>query len=88
MNLIAGLAACFEYGRDPRWVEHELGALLRQRVYALALGYEDLNDHEWLRFDPMLQILSGKLAATRRKGGPALAGKSTLRQAEHQTIGW
>ncbi len=68
VNLIAGLATCFEDGRDPRRVEHELGALVRQRVYALALGYEDVNDHERLRFDPMLQILSGKLAPTRRKG--------------------
>lgn len=82
VNLIAGLAACFEDGRDPRRVEHELGALLRQRVYALALGYEDVNDHERLRFDPMLEILSGKLAPTRRKGGPALAGKSTLNRLE------
>ena len=82
VNLIAGLAACFEDGRDPRRVEHELGALVRQRVYALALGYEDVNDHERLRFDPMLQILSGKLAPTRRKGGPALAGKSTLNRLE------
>ncbi len=82
VNLIAGLATCFEDGRDPRRVEHELGALVRQRVYALALGYEDVNDHERLRFDPMLQILSGKLAPTRRKGGPALAGKSTLNRLE------
>ena len=59
-----------------------MGALLRQRVYALALGDEDVNDHERLRFDPMLQILSGKLEATRRKGGPALAGKSTLNRLE------
>ena len=78
----AGFAACFEDGRDARRVEHELGALLRQRVYALALGDEDVNDHERLRFDPMLQILSGKLEATRRKGGPALAGKSTLNRLE------
>ncbi len=82
VKLIAGFAACFEDGRDPRRVEHELGALLRQRVYALALGHEDLNDHERLRFDPMLEILSGKLAPTRRKGGPALAGKSTLNRLE------
>ena len=82
VKLIAGFAACFEDGRDARRVEHELGALLRQRVYALALGYEDVNDHERLRFDPMLQILSGKLEATRRKGGPALAGKSTLNRLE------
>ena len=58
------------------------GPWCAQRVYALALGHEDLNDHERLRFDPMLQILSGKLAPTRRKGGPALAGKSTLNRLE------
>ena len=82
VKLIAGFAACFEDGRDARRVEDELWALLRQRVYALALGDEDVNDHERLRFDPMLQILSGKLEATRRKGGPALAGKSTLNRLE------
>ena len=81
VKLIAGFAACFEDGRDPRRVEHELGALLRQRVYAPS-GHEDLNDHERLRFDLMLEILSGKLAPTRRKGGPALAGKSTLNRLE------
>ena len=57
MNLIAGLAACFEYGRDPRRVEHELGALLRQRVYALALGYEDLNDAQRLSTDPTFRLI-------------------------------
>ena len=82
VKVIAGFAACFKDSRDPRRVEHELGALLRQRVYALALGYEDLNDHERLRFDPMLEILSGKLEPTRRQGGPALAGKSTLNRLE------
>ncbi len=82
VRLIQGLAVCFEDGRDPGRVEHELLALLRQRVYALALGHEDLNDHERLRFDPMLEILSGKLAPTRRKGGPALAGKSKLNRLE------
>ena len=86
VKLIAGFAACFEDGRDARRVEHELGALLRQRVYALALGDEDVNDLERLRFDPMLQILSGKLEATRRKGGPALAGKSTLNRLERLAL--
>ena len=79
VKLIAGFAACFEDGRDARRVEHELGALLRQRVYALALGYEDVNDHERLRFDPMLQILSGKLEATRRKGDCESIGLHSLR---------
>ena len=68
VKLIAGFAACFEDGRDARRVEDELGALLRQRVYALALGDEDVNDHERLRFDPMLQILSGKLRPRGARG--------------------
>lgn len=82
VRLIDRFAACFKDGREPGRVEHALLALLKQRVFALALGYEDLNDHERLRFDPMVQVLSGKLEPARRKAGPPLAGKSTLNRLE------
>ena len=49
-------AACFEDYRDPRRIDHSLKSLMAQRVYGLIQGYEDLNDHEQLRHDPMFQI--------------------------------
>jgi len=58
-------------------VKHQLSEMLAQRIYGLALGYEDLNDHEQLRSDPLLALLSGK-----RELGEALAGKSTLNRLE------
>ena len=54
INLLLRLAACFEDRRHPQLVEHRVGELVSQRVYALALGYEDLNDHDELRSDPLL----------------------------------
>jgi hypothetical protein len=54
MRLLQRVVACFCDGRDPQRVEHELAELLGQRIYGLALGYEDLNDHEQLRHDPLL----------------------------------
>jgi hypothetical protein len=82
------LAGCFTDHRDPRFVEHELPVLLRQRVMGLALGYEDINDHERLRLDPLLATVCGRsdvLGLNRRqevdKGKP-LAGKSTLNRLE------
>jgi len=54
INLLPRLAACFEDRRDRRRIEHQVGELVSQRVYALALGYEDLNDHDELRRDPLL----------------------------------
>ena len=81
-------AACFTDFRDAESIEHSTLELLRQRVYALALGYEDLNDHDTLRADPLLAALCGKrdpagqdrLRAQDR--GHALAGKSTLNRLE------
>ena len=81
-------AACFQDYRDPDLVEHDLEELLRQRVYGLALGYEDLNDHDQLCSDPLLASLCGKqdpLGQDRRRKedqGKALAGKSTLNRLE------
>jgi Transposase DDE domain group 1 len=81
-------ARCFTDYRDPDRTEHPLGQLLKQRVFALCLGYEDLNDHDALRHDPLLAALVGKPDPTgqdrRRRAdrGKALAGKSTLNRLE------
>jgi|SRR5262252_3727833 len=77
IGLLKRVATCFTDARDPERVEHPLGTLLAQRIYALALGYEDLNDHEELRRDPLLGLLAGK-----RELGEPLAGKSTLNRLE------
>lgn len=75
-------AACFSDGRAEDQIEHSLETLIGQRVHGIALGYEDLNDHENLRHDPVIGLLSGKLEA-RRSGCARLAGKSTLNRLEH-----
>jgi hypothetical protein len=77
LGLLARVSQCFSDHRHPQWIEHELGELLAQRIYGLALGYEDLNDHEELRRDPLLALLAGK-----RKLEEPLAGKSTLNRLE------
>jgi hypothetical protein len=81
IGLIDRLAACFADQRDPALIEHSVRTLIGQRVFGLALGYEDLNDHEQLRHDPVMGALLGKLTA-RRKQCAALAGKSTLNRLE------
>ena len=78
IRLIERLAACFDDHRDPALVRHPVQEMVAQRVYALALGYEDLNDHDELRQDPLLALLSGK----RDVGEAPLAGKSTLNRLE------
>jgi hypothetical protein len=83
LGLIERFAACFTDRRDPRFVEHRLQTLLGQRVFGLALGYEDLNDHDELRKDPALHVLAGKLAPRLREDCQPLAGKSTLNRIEH-----
>ena len=60
VGVTAKLASCFTDFRDPARVEHDLEALVAQRVYALALGYEDLNDHDVLRDDSVLALALGK----------------------------
>jgi hypothetical protein len=82
IGLIGRLAQCFSDRRDPRLLEHSVRTLIGQRVFALALGYEDLNDHEQLRHDPVFGALLGKLQPRRRAAGAALAGKSTLNRLE------
>jgi hypothetical protein len=77
INLLGRLTACFQDDRSPLLVTHQLSEMLSQRIFGLALGYEDLNDHEQLRRDPLLALLSGK-----RQLEEPLAGKSTLNRLE------
>ena len=76
----------FRNARAPERVEHEVATLVGQRVFGIALGHEDLIDHDQLRHDPVLAILAGKLEA-RRDGCAPLAGKSTLNRLEHAPAG-
>ncbi len=91
--IIRQFAACFTDYRNPDLIEHPLADLVAQRVYALALGYEDLNDHDDLRRDPLLAAVVGKLdpkGTTRprpRDRGKPLAGKSTLNRLELTPVG-
>jgi hypothetical protein len=77
IGLLRRVARCFTDYRQPERIEHRLEEMLAQRIYGLALGYEDLNDHEQLRQDPLLAVLAGK-----RDLGEPLAGKSTLNRLE------
>jgi hypothetical protein len=77
INLLGRLARCFSDGRNQKLVEHPVAEMFSQRIYGLALGYEDLNDHEQLRSDPVFGLLSGK-----RELEAPLAGKSTLNRLE------
>jgi hypothetical protein len=82
IGLIGRLAGCFADGRAQELVEHGVETMLMQRICGIALGYEDLVDHDQLRHDPVLATLVGKLEARRRDCAP-LAGKSTLNRLEH-----
>jgi len=81
IGLIDRFAGCFVDRRDHRLIEHEVSTLIGQRVFGLALGYEDLNDHDHLRHDPLFAVLAGKLEG-RRRDCAAVAGKSTLNRLE------
>jgi hypothetical protein len=87
-GIISGFARCFEDKRNPEAIEHTVRDLVAQRVYGLALGYEDLNDHDDLRRDPLLAVLVGKedpegeKRVRKRDRGKAGAGKSTLNRLE------
>jgi hypothetical protein len=81
IGLVGRLAACFHDERRPELIEHEVMTLVGQRVFGLALGYEDVNDHDDLRHDPMMAVLAGKLEARREDCAP-VAGKSTLNRLE------
>jgi hypothetical protein len=93
-QIIEQFAGCFRDYRDPELVEHTVPELVGQRVYALALGYEDVNDHDELRRDPLLAVLVDKKdlrGEQRRRAtdkGTALAGKSTLNRLELGAEKW
>jgi len=84
--LIDRVAACFTDGRNPGGVVHSVRTLVGQRIIGLALGYEDVNDHDTLRFDPVLGLFSERLEAKRKDCAP-LAGKSTVNRLEHAPTG-
>jgi hypothetical protein len=87
-GIIRQFADCFTDHRNPDLIEHTVPELVAQRVHALALGYEDLNDHDVLRRDPLLATVVGKADPTGktrqrpRDRGKPLAGKSTLNRLE------
>jgi hypothetical protein len=82
---LMGFAACFHDVRRAEWIEHEVVTLVGQRVFGIALGYEDLNDHDELRHDPIMAVLAGKLKARRKECAP-VAGKSTLNRMERSWL--
>lgn len=92
-QFVERLAHCFTDHRDPQRIEHSLVDLLKQRLFGLCLGYEDLNDHDRLRLDPLLAVAVGKtdpLGQQRLRPedrGKALAGKSTLNRLELTAVG-
>lgn len=81
VGVVKRFSACFSDGRHPGMIEHQVETLVAQRVFGLALGYEDLNDHDELRHDPVMAALAGKMASHRSDCAP-LAGKSTLNRLE------
>jgi hypothetical protein len=92
-GVIRQFAACFTDHRNPRLIEHTVEQLIAQRIYGLALGYEDLNDHDDIRCDPLLATVVGKPDPTGQDRqrphdrGKALAGKSTLNRLELTPVG-
>jgi hypothetical protein len=82
IGLVERFAGCFVDGRAQGQVEHTVETMVAQRVFGIALGYEDVVDHDQLRHDPVLAALAGKLEAKRKDCAP-LAGKSTLNRLEH-----
>jgi Transposase DDE domain group 1 len=81
IRMMTRFAACFHDTRCQELIEHEVVTLVGQRVFGIALGYEDLNDHDQLRHDPIMAVLAGKLEAWRHDCAP-VAGKSTLNRLE------
>jgi hypothetical protein len=86
IGLVERFAGCFQDGRAQEQIEHAIATMVGQRVFGIALGYEDVLDHDQLRHDPAMAVLAGKLEARRRDCAP-LAGKSTLNRLEHGTTG-
>ena len=86
IGLVGRFAACFSDGRAAARTVHDVATLVGQRVFGIALGYEDPIDHDTLRHDPVLGVVLGRLEA-RRPGCAPLAGKSTLNRLEHAPQG-
>ena len=86
IRLVERFAGCFTDHRAADLIEHTVSTLVGQRVFGLALGYEDLIDHDELRHDPAMAILAGKLKARRADCAP-LAGKSTLNRQTARPAG-
>jgi hypothetical protein len=92
-RFVEKFAGCFTDHRDQEKIEHSLVDLLKQRLFGLCLGYEDLNDHDWLRHDALLAVVVGKDdpegndRQSTRDQGKALAGKSTLNRLELTPVG-
>jgi hypothetical protein len=86
VGLVGRFATCSRDARASERIEHEVATLIGQRVFGIALGYEDLLDHDQLRHDPVLAVLAGKLQARRADCAP-LAGKSTLNRLGHAPAG-
>ncbi len=84
VGLIDRFAACFVDHRDGRLIEHELRGLVGQRVFGIALGYEDLIDHDTLRHDPAMAVLAGKLRAKRRGCAEQAAGADRAGPGRHR----
>ena len=82
LQITARFAQCFRDYRDSSYVEYSVHQLLAQRVYGIGLGYEDVNDHDKLRYDPALAIALGKLDFINSKK-TGLAGKSTINRLEY-----
>src|SRR4030081_3229495 len=81
IGMMDRFASCFHDERRQDLIEHEIVTLVGQRVFGIALGYEDINDHDELRHDPIMAVLAGKLEAGRKDCAP-VAGKSTLNRLE------
>ena len=81
VGLIDRFARCFRDSRSEELIEHTVATMIGQRVFGIALGYEDVVDHDELRHDPIMAVLAGKLTARRKNCAP-VAGKSTLNRLE------
>ena len=82
MQITSQFARCFQDYRKPNRIDHSTESLIAQRIYGLVMGYEDLNDHEELRHDPMFAIALQKRIGVENEP-VILAGKSTLNRLEH-----
>jgi hypothetical protein len=81
IGLVDRFAQCFSDRRSAELIEHTVATMIGQRVFGIALGYEDVVDHDTLRHDPIMAVLAGKLTARRQNCAP-VAGKSTLNRLE------